>query len=56
LKFYTHIADEDSKAHMFRLFPMPVTPKAEVENGTQEGSKSTASNQFPAAESAVISN
>jgi Phage integrase family len=46
LKFYTHVADEDSKAHMVRLFPMPGSPSGEVkQEGAQQAGTSTTNKQ-----------
>jgi integrase len=43
LKFYTHVADEDSKAHMVRLFPMPGSSPGDVkQEGAQQAGTSTA--------------
>ena len=33
LELYTHVADEDSKAQMVRLFPMPASSEEGVEDG-----------------------
>lgn len=57
LKFYTHIADEDSKAHMVRLFPMSGGPSGEVkEDDAERGGRSTASNHDQGLDSEPKSN